>query len=410
MPTPSADPPAAPSVAPAAPAASRPLTDAARVEIVRSLAALAAVLPEWTLLEAQALEPNPFFGPGFFLPLLEERGWLAGLSVLLVRGESGELLGFLPVMRRGSGPRELLPTLRTAYAPDQPHGFLGTPLLRADRARTALEGLLAALDRGLLGGRLLELLGHAADGPLAELLEECLSARRQPFLELAGWSRRLFRPRASGDGYLAEALGAKHRSELRRQRRQLEKQGSLTLRQLAADEPVGPWVEAFLQLEAAGWKGRSGTALALDPAERAFFAAMCERLHDRGMLAFDALELDGRPIALACSLRAPPGPGSPEFVFKITYDETLARQSPGTQLQLGLIAARHGSATAPAWVDSCAAPADSFYRQIWLDERRLGHLLIAPRRPPWPAMLAALGGLWRMRERWRAAALRRRGA
>ncbi len=376
--------------------------DRGAVEVLCSLDRLRAVAAAWAELEARALEPNPFFGPGFLLPLLEARGWLPGLRVLLCRDAGGALLVFLPVIRGGLGPGSSVPTLRSAYTPAQPHGFLGTPLVRSDRAAEALDLLLDALDRGLPGCRLLELFGHAADGPFAELLERRLAARRQPFLVLPGWSRRLFRRRPSAEAYLAEALGARHRAELRRQRRQLERLGTPRLRRLAAGEPVAPWVEAHLELEAAGWKGRSGTALACDPADRAFFATMCEVLHAANRLAFDALELDGRPIAITCSLRADPSPRAAEFVFKIAYDERLARQSPGMQLQLALLSERHAVDDAPAWVDSCAAPSDSFYRQIWLDERRLGHLLIAARRPPWPALLAALALARWLRERWRA--------
>lgn len=384
--------------------------DRGSVEVVRSLAELHAVAGAWTELEARALEPNPFFGPGFLLPLLDARGWLAGLRVLLCRDSDGELLALLPVTRAGLGPGSAVPTLRSAYTPAQPHGFLGTPLVRSDRAGDALDRLLDLLDRGRPGGGLLELFGYAADGPFAELLDRRLAARRQPFLLLPGWSRRLFRRRASAEAYLAEALGARHRAELRRQRRQLERLGTPRLRRIGPGEPVAPWVEAYLALEASGWKGRSGTALACEPADRAFFAAMCETLHTANRLAFDALELDGRPIAISCSLRADPSPRAAEFVFKIAYDERLARQSPGMQLQLALLSERHAIEDAPAWVDSCAAPTDSFYRQIWLDERRLGHVLIAARRPPWPTVLAGSALARRLRERWRAARAGHSGA
>lgn len=389
---------------PALPAASpmRPLEAGARLDVLRSVDELRFLRAEWAALESRALEPNPFFGPGFLLPLLEARGSLEGLAVLICRDAAdGELLGLLPTLPGRLGPRGILRTRRAALSPAQPHGFLATPLLREDRAETALDGLLDAVDRGLGGARLLELVGHAADGAFADLLAQRLEARRQPALELDGWTRRLFRRRASDEAYLAEALGAKHRAELRRQRRQLERRGRLVLRRLAPDEPVASWVRSYLELEAAGWKGRSGTALALHPGDRAFFEAMCRTLHGAGMLAFDALELDSRPIAIACSLRASAAVDAPEFVFKITYDEAFARQSPGMQLQLALVTERHGPGASPAWVDSCAAPGDTLYRQIWLDERRLGHVLIASRRPPWPFVSSLLALAQRLRQRRR---------
>lgn len=380
--------------------ATGPAAGPGRLKVLTSLDELRSLRAPWVRLARRALEPNPFFGPDFFLPLLERRGPLPGLRTLVVRRPDGALEALLPLLPARIGPGRAVRTLRTAYSPAQPHGLLATPLIDAEAAEAALDGLLDGLDRTLRPEGLLELLGHAADGPFAHLLEQRLDARRQPRLRLAGWSRRLFRPRGTAEAYLAEALGARHRSELRRQRRQLERRGSLALRRLGRDEPVAPWAEAFLALEAAGWKGRNGTALALDPAERAFFVEMCERHHAAGLLAFDALELDLRPIAMACSLRASDAPDAAEFVFKIAYDEGLARQSPGMQLQLALLAERHTAAPRPVWVDSCAAPSDSFYEQLWLDRRHLGHVLIAARRGPWPAVLEAIRLARKVRDAW----------
>ncbi len=373
-----------------------------RLDLLVSTGELRELAPAWRELAARALEPNPFFGPDFLLALLERRGPLPGLRLLVVRRADGSLAGLLPVLPAALDRAGAIRTLRTAYTPAQPHGLLGTPLIDAERAEDTLDAFLDGLDRGLGAERLLELIGHSEDGPVARILEARLRARGQTHLALSSWSRRLFRRGESAEAYLAQSLGSRHRSELRRQRRQLERQGTLRLRRLGGSEDVRPWVRAYLALEAAGWKGRSGTALAQDTGDRAFFEAMCERMHARHLLAFDALELDGRPIAMACSLKGSGEGGSAEFVFKITYDERLARQSPGMQLQLALLAERHGAGPQPRWVDSCAGPSDSFYTQLWPDQRRLGHPLIAPRRQPWPAVLEAIRLARRLRERWRA--------
>lgn len=380
-----------------------------RLEVLTATDDLRAIAAGWHELAVRALEPNPFFAADFLLAQLERRGPLTSLRLLVVRRADGTLAGLLPVLPAALAPARAIRTLRTAYTPAQPHGLLGTPLVDAEQVEPTLDVLLDGLDRGLGAGRLLELIGHTEDGPFARILEARLRARRQPYLVLKPWERRLFRCAGSAEDYLARALGARHRSELRRQRRQLERQGALQLRRLAPGEDVRPWVRAYLELEAAGWKGRSGTALARDAGDRAFFEAMCERMHARGLLAFDALELEGRPIAMACSLKGSPDQDACEYVFKITYDERFARQSPGMQLQLALLEQRHGPGPRPRWVDSCAAPTDSFYTQLWLDRRRLGHLLIGPRRQPWPAVLEAIRLARRLRDRWRASGAHKDG-
>lgn len=377
-----------------------------RLEVLTSTGALREIVPEWRDLAGRAIEANPFFGPDFLLALLQHRGPLPGFRLLVVRRADGWLTGLLPVLPAALASAPAIRTVRTAYSPAQPHGLLGTPLIDAEHAEATIDVLLDGLDHGLGAERILELIGHAEDGRFGEILETCLRARGQPQLVLRSWSRSLFLRGDSAEAYLAQALGSRHRGELRRQRRQLERRGTLRLRRLEADEDVGPWVRAYLALEAAGWKGREGTALASVAGDSAFFEAMCVGLHARGMLAFDALELDGRPIAMACSLKGSPEEDAAEFVFKIAYDERFARQSPGMQLQLDLLARRHGPVSQPRWVDSCAAPADSFYTQIWRDRRRLGHLLIAPRRQPWPAVLEAIRLARRLRDRWRTATAR----
>lgn len=377
-----------------------------RSEVLTSTGELREIVPEWRDLAGRAIEPNPFFGPDFLLALLVHRGPLPGFRLLLVRRADGSLTGLLPVLPAALASASAVRTVRTAYSPAPPHGLLGTPLIDAEHAEATIDILLDGLDHGLGAERILELIGHAEDGRFGRVLEARLRARGQPHLVLRSWSRSLFLSGDSAEAYLARSLGSRHRGELRRQRRQLERQGTLVLRRLEASEDVRPWVRAYLALEAAGWKGRSGTALASDAGDAAFFEAMCRGLHAHRMLAFDALELDGRPIAMACSLKGSVEEDAAEFVFKIAYDERLARQSPGMQLQLALLARRHGPGPQPRWVDSCAAPSDSFYTQIWPDRRWLGHLLVASRRHPWPAVLQAIRLARGLRDRWRTATAR----
>lgn len=368
------------------------------VELLTNAASLRALLDAWLVLAGAALEPNPFFHPGFFLPLVEGLGWPAGSAVIAARERDGALIALLPVLAAREGPGHLIPVLRTAYNPNPVHGLLGTPLLHGDRAADALDAILDALDRRALPGRLLELVGHATDGPFGRLLETRLTGRSQPSLALPGLSRPLLRARQSAEGYLDQALGGRHRRELGRQRRQLERQGALRFVLSRPDETLEPWIERFLTLEAAGWKGKAGTALASHPGDRRFFERACHELARSGSLSFTALELDRRPIAMACLLReAAPGGGA--FVFKIAYEEEFRRQSPGMQLLLELVREVHEPDPAIGWVDSCASPRDTLYSQLWLDRRQLGHRLIGPRTLAGRLLVATASRIARLRRR-----------
>ena len=91
---------------------------------------------------------------------------------------------------------------------------------------------------------------------------------------LARWERAVLERAAAPDanGYFERFQGAEQRKALRRKRRRLAEAGGLALRLF--DDPVGidAALAIFCRLEREGWKGRAGTALAQDPAGRAYVA------------------------------------------------------------------------------------------------------------------------------------------
>src|SRR3546814_11561232 len=71
--------------------------------------------------------------------------------------------------------------------------------------------------------------------------------------------------------YWDVAVRAKKRKELRRQANRLAEQGAVTIRHWRAGEALDAWVDAFLDLEARGWKGRAGSAPASHGETEAWF-------------------------------------------------------------------------------------------------------------------------------------------
>ena len=76
-------------------------------------------------------------------------------------------------------------------------------------------------------------------------------------------------------------------------------------------------IERFLELEASGWKGREGGALAASDENLGFGRAVLQEASRRGRLHMVGIDCDGRPVARRCSLIA--GDGS--YAFKTAYDE-----------------------------------------------------------------------------------------
>jgi hypothetical protein len=368
--------------------------------VVREADALSEHVWAWQDLAAAALEPNVFCEPWFLLPALKAAPAAGlGLSFVFVYGpaESARnppvLHGFFPLGR--TRLHRLLP-LGVLRLWKHRYSFLSTPLIRAERPEECLSAFLDWLRADRQGASLWRLEEIASEGPFARLLARVCAERHRPVFVVETWERRLFLPRADAEAYLGEALSRKRLKEVRRKERALRKRGRLERRILGPGGDAGAWAEQFLRLEASGWKGRAGTAMACREADAAFFREAVRGAFARGQLLLIGLFLDGRPVALKCHLLANGG----AFAFKIAYDESVAAHSPGVLLELAALEHLHQNRVAP-WVDSCAARRSMFDR-LWLDRRGLQTLLIATGRPPGD-LIVSLAPL----ARWLARKLRR---
>jgi hypothetical protein len=277
--------------------------------------------------------------------------------------------------------------------------YLSTPLLRTGFAQAALRCFFDHLERRTGLVRLDDVPG---DGPFHLHLVDELNRRGWPSLVSTWYTRALFRPAANGDDFLERALNAKRRRELRRQRARLAEQGRLELCELSPGEDPAPWIREFLALEAGGWKGAAGVAAALHPAERAYVEEMAARAHQRGRLMMMGLRLDGRPIALKYNLLA----GNGSFAFKIAFDESFARYSPGVLLELDNIHRLHRMPEV-RWMDSCAAPNRFMINHLWPERREMQTVFFSTGRAL-PSLFLALVPLFqfaraRLRRRRRSA-------
>lgn len=333
----------------------------------------------WEDLARCVVEPNPFYEPWMLLPALRGFGGDADLLFVLVyaRGDAADapaekLIGFFPLerQRRFRG----LPFGAVGFW-RYIHCYECTPLVRPGHAESAIDSLLAWLAADRRGSVLLEIPHVAADSHFHQSLVDFLNKRDTPNHSIDHWTRALWRPRADGDAYLAEALNHKRRKEFHRLERRLADQGPLEWVELAEPSAVADWADEFLALEAKGWKGKDGGALALTEANRVFFHEVIGAAFGRGRLLLSALRLNGKALAMKCSFRAVSG----SYAFKIAFDEEYARFSPGVLLELENIRRLHRQSEL-RWMDSCAVPHHSMINRLWLDRRPLHSVLVATGR------------------------------
>ena len=321
----------------------------------------------WDALAARAGTPNPFFEAWYLLPGLtrfdpEARIRLAAFTW------AGELAGLVPVQRARRYGRHPLPHLAVWL---HANAFLGAPLVAEGAEEAFWEALLDWADRN--AGTALFL--HASMLPLETALTEALmvvGARQGRKVALVHREERalLASPLAPA-AYLEAALPGKKRKELRRQHARLAEQGALAFTRRNDAGGIGPWIEQFLALEARGWKGSAGSALACAGETAGLFRESMAAAAERGCLERLNLELDGQPIAMLASLITPPG----AFSYKTAFDERFARFSPGVLLQLENLALLEHAGV--RWVDSCAAPDHPMIDSLWRERRALGRFSIA---------------------------------
>jgi hypothetical protein len=347
------------SAAPVAPAVRRRAQDV--VVETGPVLALASHEAAWRALFVEAVEPNPFLGSDFLLPLARLRGGRIHAAVAWRQAGSGRamagLIAYVPTPGLPFWHPPLLRALPDSYVSN------ATPLLAAGGVSATAAGLAAGL-AAAHPGAVLVLDALRLEGPVAS----AFTAAGGASLTTGVHARAALRAGEPSAAHLARGSSEKLRG-LRRREKRLAEAGRVETRTLwgaAAAEAV----DAFLALEAQGWKGRQRTALASRPADLAFARAALSGTAPS--IAADLMTVDGRPVAAAVHLVA----GEEAAAFKAAYDETWSKASPGVLLDLHTLRMTLDSGRL-ALMDSATAPGHPL-EELWRDRLAFGRVLVAP--------------------------------
>lgn len=322
---------------------------------------LARVRDAWADLFDRSVECNVFYGPDLLEPLAT--GALADASfraLLAWREQAGgrTLAGFMPLS---------MPAMPFAPVRGFKHHYVigSTPLIDAAQPADVANALMDGL-AGLRPGALLILDDVRLDWPAW-----------RAFLDAAKASRRLveeldvaFRAGVAPDSGVAHLKG-KVAQNVRRCGAKLSKLGSWSVSM--TDDPVAARadLDALLAVEASGWKGGAGTALASQPATLAFARTAFDPANQRPRPRFSVLSLDGRPIAVSMHLIGTDGAAN----LKCAYDETFAACSPGVLLDVAVAEDLKRDGFTPM-IDSVASPGHPVER-VWSERLRFGWVGVA---------------------------------
>lgn len=333
------------------------LIDAASINVHRKA---------WSDLVSRTPEANVFLEPAFLLPLLGYLQPRATPRFLVVwetaTSKSSRLLGLMPLRF----PRGRLVGLPLARGLDHAQTPVGTPLLDAERGAEAFDAMISWLGgmRPRLAGLVLS--SVPTEGVLWTLMSfRNPSVRSHPYI-LEAHDRAVLR-RGKVDAALS-----KKRKELARTRRRLSEVGRCEFRSATSPVEVEREADHFLALECGGWKGRRGTALAVDPSLAEFARTMMRLMAAEGKCRVDSLLIDGRPISMGIVLRT----GAYAYFWKTSFDEAFAGFSPGVHLALDLTGVQRRDETL-ASTDSCAVADHPMINRLWPDRMQVADVLIA---------------------------------
>ena len=329
------------------------------------------LVDELDYLSSRTIEPNIFFNPHFLapaMPRLEDRE--VRLAVIRDGDEFKSRLRLLVPFSVERPPMPLGVAIMRTWA--SPFGPLGTPLIDRDDPAGVIEDFFDMLSRSHLNlPKVLVLPEIRLDGAVASMLKSVADLRGLPLETTGRFERSFLDSRLDGDTYLKTALSKHHYGEYRRLRRRLADQGELAHNVARGPEEIRHAIEAFLSLEAAGWKGRGGTAMAIDRYRAAFAREAVHGLAEQDHCRIHSLTLDGKPIAsLIVFVEA-----GVAYTWKTAYDEDYATFSPGALLMIE-VTRQHLDDPNIEVTDSCAAPDHPMMSRLWGETKPIGTLVI----------------------------------
>lgn len=322
---------------------------------------LAALDDDWRDLAARADAANVFLHPALLAAAMA--AYPSRNIAVLLAWQDGRLAG---VWAFATG-RMLL------SSPPMPNAYASTPVIDRGCLEPVLDALLSFIAADASLPNLVALDAMGAGTATYAALARVIAARRGALAVFSRSQRPLLASHLDAKAYFEQAMSASSRKKLRQHRRRLGEQGTLESAVVTGADAVVRAFEDFLALEASGWKGRQGTALANDPADARYTRAMIAALAAKGDAEIHSLTLNGRPVSMQVVLRA----GRTAFTWKTCYDEALHDYSPGTLLFEDYTARLLADAAVDS-VDSCSFD-DSGYMGTWRERGDIASLWLDAR-------------------------------
>jgi CelD/BcsL family acetyltransferase involved in cellulose biosynthesis len=266
----------------------------------------------WDELAIEA-EVAPFLRPGWLSAWWNAFG--SGRLVVLAVRRAGRLVGVLPLSQRAG----------VLSSPTNWHTPLYGPVAADESALGAIRDWILSrrprrVDLSFLDGEGPATRELRSLEPSYRLVERTML--RSPYVAIDGdW-----------EAYW-QGVSGKLRQTVRRASRRLAEVGEVTLEVESGPERLDELLAEGFELEATGWKGRSGTAINSDPRTLRFYTELARWAAQHGLLRLAFLRVDERPLAFHLSLES----RNRYYLLKPGFDERFRKAGPGTVLTCKMI-------------------------------------------------------------------------
>lgn len=340
------------------------------IRCIDSVEGLEAIKPQWDELARNAVWRNPTYEHNFLIPAIKHLGH-GEVRVVVVEGSTatGEstLHGLFPIVSKKMYHLPI-PCVEL-WRHDQ--SFDSTPLIAKPHAAQTLGCILDYLSEQKIG--LLSLNTISAEPEFQLVLNQVISERRCPICQRDRFERAALRPVDNSDDYVQQFVSKNVKKKYLQRQRRLAELGEVTYELSDDFSDYELLTSQFLEIEASGWKGESGTALACDDSTKGFYEELVFRSAREGKARFVSLKLDGKPIVMLSDLRS----GQAVYAYKTAFDEHFSAFSPGLLIEIKNIQYLHDAEVSVS--DSCTEPDNPTINRIWGQKLQFQSIVIGLR-------------------------------
>ncbi len=329
--------------------------------------AIFALGDEWENLSSNAVEENPYYSRIFMRAAFQNTEKTRDLNALAIY-DGTTLVGFCPFIIdkwRWLGAC----SLNRAWI--NPYSTLTVPLVDRRYPQEVVTALLSAMGENGAYRNFWLFDNFNLEGAVGTLFADGIKGENLASEIFNEFDRPTLKQGSTFEQHMLDHVSKKRRKSLKRNHRKLSERGRVELRSFTTGPELNAAVEDFLTIEASGWKGQQGTALACNKNSATFARQAFGASGGKSITRADVLYLDEFPIALSLSIYS----GKTAFTLKCAYDETYATYSPGLLLELAIIE----DFLETGWVerlDSAITTTGHVIQSLWNSSIRVGDLLL----------------------------------